>query len=1121
MADKERSKRNLPKTSKTVDSEEHGEPAPMDQLALVLSRMMEMQAKWDEENDRRQEERDRRQEEEGRRRLDEEIRRRETEERREEMAEQRRQEELERRMEWERKMTDAFLASKKEPEFKLPKVKLHKFNEDHDDIEAFLDNFEENARNEKWPQEFWSGQLRNVLTGAAQRAVSEMNGEDRADYDKTKEIVLEAYKIGPTEYRRRYFEGSLDMKSPRKWCRWFCTQFDRWVKSSGMDVYELMKMEGITRHCPYWLKDKLRDLGHKSLEDTIDTICRLVDNGDRKYRQMDRNRRQDEEGRLPWTPPVSQDVDPTERKDSQPREHDRPYQKRQAPKGAEWDKNGQPKCVRCGEWGHVKAVCPNPVGYTSAGQLRRNDFLMDGAINGKQSMRMLLDSGASRTIVQSKFLAKNDYLGRSLCFETASNKQAVLPLANAQILAGGEEFQLVVGVSDSIGEDALLGTDIPNFKQWLVAKMLQDDDTALAITRAQQKKLDKEEEEARMREMEDEVLPTPLEEDCPEPEELHDADFVEEGERSLSNPHTEEVEESEACLGEIYNLDPSLFLQVGHKERLTRSEKRKQRQSHVTRMEEAADQNRPESISRDQLIKLQREDPTLALVRRQADQTINGYTWKNDVLVKLKDLDDPESDFVFVLPQLCRLEVLKMAHSSPTAGHFGRKRTLERLRQRFHWPGIREAVTQVCNSCPVCQKASPPTHHQAPLQPLPVMDVPFRRVAMDIFGPLKRTKQGNRYILVLMDYATKWPEAYPMKAVDSESVARTLIDIFARLGVPDELLTDNGSNFTSRLMKRFYDLTGIHHLKTSAYHPATDGMVERFNQTLKQTLRKLTQKSSDDWDACIPYLMWAYRGTVHASTGYSPFELMYGRRMRDGLDVLADIWNEEKDTDPIAVIEYLRKLRERMQQAREIVNDTETKAKASHKKFYDRKTVTREFNEGDMVLVLLPKLQYKLVCEWQGPYEVVEKKSPVTYVIDVSDSRKRLRTFHINALKEWVSPVPAVLSVAESEEVEPLTWQDESTEEPAKSNLTPEQEQDLGKLLHEFEAVISDVPGKTDLLAMEHRIETGDEPPVRLRIYQTPHGKDNGNADGLSRIPSETDVALEEGEVSGIHPLNL
>ena len=123
----------------------------MDKLALVLSRMTEVQAKRDEENDRRQKERDRRQEEEGRRRLDEEIHRREAEERREEIAQQGRQEELERRMEWERKMADAFLASKKEPEFKLPKVKLH---EDHDDNEAFLDNFEENARTKNGHKSF-------------------------------------------------------------------------------------------------------------------------------------------------------------------------------------------------------------------------------------------------------------------------------------------------------------------------------------------------------------------------------------------------------------------------------------------------------------------------------------------------------------------------------------------------------------------------------------------------------------------------------------------------------------------------------------------------------------------------------------------------------------------------------------------------------------------------------------------------------------------------------------------------------------------------------------------------------------------------------------------------------
>ena len=190
---------------------------------------------------------------------------------------------------WEKKLAEMLHGKTKDPDVRLPKVKLHKFDEDHDDVEAFLDNFEENAQNEKWPRELWSGQLRNILTGTAQRAVSEMNTEDRADYDKTKEIVLEAYKIGPTEYRRRYFEGSMDTKSPRKWCRWFCTQFDRWVKSSGMEVHDLMKMEGIIRHCPYWLKEKLRDLGLKSLEDTIDAICRLSDNAERN-RQLDRNR---------------------------------------------------------------------------------------------------------------------------------------------------------------------------------------------------------------------------------------------------------------------------------------------------------------------------------------------------------------------------------------------------------------------------------------------------------------------------------------------------------------------------------------------------------------------------------------------------------------------------------------------------------------------------------------------------------------------------------------------------------------------------------------------------------------------------------------------------------------
>ena len=163
-----------------------------------------------------------------------------------------------------------------------------------------------------------------------------------------------------------------------------------------------------------------------------------------------------------------------------------------------------------------------------------------------------------------------------------------------------------------------------------------------------------------------------------------------------------------------------------------------------------------------------------------------------------------DTDSVLVLPQISREEVLKMAHSSPIAGHFGRRRTLSRLSSRVDWPGMVRNVMKVCKSCPNCQRAGPVRNQRAPLQPLPVIDVPFRRMAMDIFGPLKQTKSGHKYVLVIMDYATKWPEAIPLKVADSESVARALIEVFSHLGFPEELLTDNRSNFTSKLMEKFY-----------------------------------------------------------------------------------------------------------------------------------------------------------------------------------------------------------------------------------------------------------------------------------------------------------------------------
>ena len=162
----------------------------------------------------------------------------------------------------------------------------------------------------------------------------------------------------------------------------------------------------------------------------------------------------------------------------------------------------------------------------------------------------------------------------------------------------------------------------------------------------------------------------------------------------------------------------------------------------------------------------------------------------------------------------------------------------------------------------------------APLIPLPVVDEPFQCVAMDIVSPLPKSRSGKRYILVLCDYATRYPEAVALRSIEA---AEELVKIFSRVGIPKEILTDQGSNFTSRLLGELYNMLHIHPIRTSPYHPQTDGLVERFNQTLKSMLKKAAVKECKDWDKLLPYLLFAYREVPQSSTGFSPFELLYGR----------------------------------------------------------------------------------------------------------------------------------------------------------------------------------------------------------------------------------------------------
>ena len=163
-------------------------------------------------------------------------------------------------------------------------------------------------------------------------------------------------------------------------------------------------------------------------------------------------------------------------------------------------------------------------------------------------------------------------------------------------------------------------------------------------------------------------------------------------------------------------------------------------------------------------------------------------------------------------------------------------------------------------------------------------------------------------------------------------------------------------------------------------------------------------------------MLFAYCGAKHTTTGFSLYELVYGRKMRDTVDILAEQWENGVQTEQ-NVVTYLRKVQERFQRMKKVMKENEEYSKQEMKKWYDRTARERSFKEGDQVLVLLPSKNNKLLTDWLGPYTITKQLSDFNYEVDMMDRAKRKRTFHNNSLKEWHSPTVATLLVQEDPEV--------------------------------------------------------------------------------------------------------
>ena len=255
-----------------------------------------------------------------------------------------------------------------------------------------------------------------------------------------------------------------------------------------------------------------------------------------------------------------------------------------------------------------------------------------------------------------------------------------------------------------------------------------------------------------------------------------------------------------------------------------------------------------------------------------------------------------------VVPQQLRPQLLHEAHAGCFSGHFSERKVYDKIRRNYWWYGLRRDIRKFCRACLNCVSRRGPGHaSRPPLVPIPVKGA-FHRVAVDVLQ-LPLTSSGNKYVIVFMDYLTKWVEAFPTADQQATTVAELMIEhIVCRHGVPEELLSDRGTNFLSDIMMKLCSLLGIKKINTSGYHPQTDGLVEKFNSTLQAMIAKSGDVNGMEWDKRLPLLLLAYRSVVQDSTKESPFFLLYGRdpRLPSGADLDAALPTYPVDAEDLS-----------------------------------------------------------------------------------------------------------------------------------------------------------------------------------------------------------------------------
>ncbi|XP_076877136.1 eukaryotic translation initiation factor 4E-1A isoform X1 [Brachyhypopomus gauderio] len=370
---------------------------------------------------------------------------------------------------------------------------------------------------------------------------------------------------------------------------------------------------------------------------------------------------------------------------------------------------------------------------------------------------------------------------------------------------------------------------------------------------------------------------------------------------------------------------------------------------------------------------------------------------QNGVLFRVtRDVTSKQRRSQFVLPESLKQQALSGLHDM--AGHQGQARTLHLTRQRFFWPRMERDIRQYIRCCERCILAkTPEPAARAPLESI-VTSAPMELVCID-FWSAEDAKQRSVDVLVVTDHYTKLAHAFPCANQTAKQVAKKLWDnVFCVYGFPQRIHSDQGANFESELVAELLKLSGVAKSRTTGYHPMGNGGTERFNRTLGSMLRALPLKSKQQWPQQIQALTFAYNATVHETTGYAPFYLMFGRVPRLPIDVVF----KQVLKDPIIVDynTYAKSLMSTLHEAAQIAQQHAAKERQRQAHEYNKRAKGVALNIGDRVLLANKgeRGKRKLADRWESTIYTIIDSNPKTHIYKIEDDRGRVKVVHRNLI---------------------------------------------------------------------------------------------------------------------------